>query len=106
MSRACRSSWLRRACFLNRVKSGPARELARRAMAQCHREADQRRVLRHVVAEFMESLPPTPSLNDFAEALAAVAEFTALGRSPVLFDQGGEIEYAPALPKPVVIRLF
>lgn len=84
--------------LLYRVKSAPARDLARRAMAQRQREADQRRALRHVVAAFLASVaatpPPIPA--PLVEAIAALAEFTALARSPVLLDPRGEIDYIPA----------
>jgi IclR helix-turn-helix domain len=63
-----------------------------------HHEADQRRTLRLRVAEFLEdgplvaaSVPPT-----LAEGLAALAELAAMARSPILFDQRGDLEYIPA----------
>jgi len=84
--------------LLYRLKSAPARELARRAIAQLHHEADQRRTLRLRVAEFLEDVPLVaasvpPAL---AEGLAALAEFAAMARSSILFDQRGDLEYIPA----------
>ena len=84
--------------LLYRVKSAPARALARRAMAQRQREGDQRRVLRQIMAGFLESVPlsaPAMSIPTM-DAIAALAEFVALARSPVLLDQRGEIDYIPA----------
>lgn len=84
--------------LLYRVKSAPARALARRAMAQRQREGDQRRTLRHLMAGFLETVPlaPPPLSEPMLDAIAALAEFTALARSPVLLDSRGEIEYIPA----------
>ena len=84
--------------LLYRVKSAPARALARRAMAQRQREGDQRRGLREIVAAFLDTVPlgPPPLSEQMLDAIAALAEFTAVARSPVLFDQRGEIDYIPA----------
>jgi hypothetical protein len=84
--------------LLYRVKSAPARALARRAMAQRQREGDQRRMLRQLMAGFLDtvSLVPPPLSEPMLDAIAALAEFTALARSPVLLDQRGEINYIPA----------
>jgi hypothetical protein len=84
--------------LLYRVKSAPARALARRAMAQRQREGDQRRTLRHLMAGLLDTvrLAPPPLAEPTLDAIAALAEFTAMARSPVLLDQRGEIEYIPA----------
>ncbi len=89
--------------LLYRVKAAPARDLARRAIAQQqHAEADQRQALREIVAAYLETLlpfsPPVP--ETIAEAIAALAEFTARARSPVLFDGRGEIDYIPEVEAP------
>jgi hypothetical protein len=83
--------------LLYRLKRAPARALARAALAQRQREADQRRALRLVVAEFLDQLPLVPAELPPAitEALAALAEFAALARSPVFFDARGEVELVP-----------
>ncbi len=88
--------------LLYRVKSPLAREVARRAMGQRQREADQRRRLRRLVADFLETVPLDPPAIPpaFAEALAALAEFTAVARSPILFDTRGEIDLIPAPESP------
>jgi hypothetical protein len=84
--------------LLLRVKSANPRALARRAMAQRQREGDQRRVLRQIVAEFLPTvnLRPPPMSDAIKEAVASLAEFTALARSQVMFDARGEIDYIPA----------
>jgi hypothetical protein len=80
--------------LLYRVQSAPAWALARRAMAQRQREGDQRRMLRQIMAAFLDmvSLAPPPLSDPMLDAIAALAEFTALARSPVLLDQRGEID--------------
>ena len=84
--------------LLLRVKCADPRALARRAMAQRQRESDQRRVLRQIVAEFLPTvnLRPPPMSDAIKEAVASLAEFTALARSQVMFDARGEIDYIPA----------
>jgi hypothetical protein len=84
--------------LLLRVKSADPRALARRAMAQRQREGDQRRALRRIVAEFLPTvrLTPPPMSEGMKEAVASLAEFTALARSQVMFDARGEIDYIPA----------
>lgn len=84
--------------LLYRVKSAAPRALARRAMAQRHREGDHRRKLRQLMAAFLETVDLTPpALSEpMLDAIAALAEFTAMARSPVLLDQHGEIDYIPA----------
>ncbi len=82
-----------------RVKSAKAREVARRAMVQRGREGDRRRALRLIVADFLKEVPLDPLVIPPAleEAIAAMAEFTALARSPILFDRlRGEIELIPS----------
>jgi hypothetical protein len=83
--------------LLYRVPRAEGRALARAALDQRQREADQRRTLRHIVAEFLEAVPlePVGFSEVTLEALAALAEFTALARSPVFFDSRGEIDLIP-----------
>lgn len=85
--------------LMYRVKSAPARTLARRAIEQGSTwEQDQRQALRRVVTGYLETLlpvaPPTP--GPVVAAVAALAEFTARARSPVFFDRrSGEIDLIP-----------
>jgi len=84
--------------LLYRIKGAPARDLAMRAIKQQSTwEQDQRRELREIVAAYVESLLPVPPPmpEPIIEAIAALAEFTAKARSPVLFDSRGEIDYIP-----------
>jgi predicted transcriptional regulator len=82
-----------------RVRSAPARELARRAIEQgATWEKDQRQTLRQIVAAYIDTLlpvaPPTPA--PVVEAVAALAEFTAKARSPVFTDaKSSEIDLIP-----------
>jgi hypothetical protein len=50
------------------------------------------------MAAFLETVDLTPpALSEpMLDAIAALAEFTAMARSPVLLDQHGEIDYIPA----------
>lgn len=90
--------------LLYRVRNAPARQLARRAIAQTATyQEQQRQTLREIVATFLgEILPVAPPMPDsMMEAIAALAEFTAIARSPVLYDpRGGEIELIPAPEAP------
>jgi hypothetical protein len=83
--------------LLYRVKRADGRTLARAALAQRQREADQRRALRLAVSGFLDAVPLEPPELPPAtgEALAALAEFSALARSPVFFDARGEIDLIP-----------
>jgi hypothetical protein len=83
--------------LLSRVRTAPARTLARRALEQRSREADQRRRLRQLVADFLTCVPlePPPIPSDISEGLCALAEFAAVARSPIHFDYRGEIDYIP-----------
>ena len=82
---------------LYRVRGPVPHLLARRAIGQRQREGDQRRVLRQCVAAFLDTVPLAPPTLSLAmvDAIASLAEFTALARSPVLFDQRGDLELAP-----------
>ncbi len=83
---------------LYRVRGPEAHQLALRAIGQRQREGDQRRILRHLVADFLATVPPAPPPTmspRVVEAIASLAEFTALARSPVFFDQRGDLELAP-----------
>ncbi len=84
--------------LLHRVKSAPARDLARRAIAQRQHEGEQRARLRSLVADFLAGLSSVPPLvpASVEEAIAALAEFAALARSPILFNPRGEIDLIPA----------
>jgi len=80
------------------VKTAPARALARRAIGQRQREGDQRRSLREHMAAFLSAVPlEAPTMPEpIFEGIAALAEFVARSRSPVLLDPRGEIDYIPA----------
>jgi hypothetical protein len=89
--------------LLYRVKSASSRSQARRAIAQSSAaETDQRQGLRTIVASFLDHVVPMPPpmSADITEAIAALAEFTAVARSPIIFDQRGEIEYIPTAEAP------
>ena len=85
--------------LMYRVKGAPPRRLALRAIEQHSSfEADQRDGLKRVVAEYVEGLLPVgPPMSDtIVQGVAALAEFTALARSPVFFDRRtGEIDLIP-----------
>jgi hypothetical protein len=83
--------------LLSRVRTAPPRALARRALEQRSREADRRRRLRQLVAEFLVSVPlhPPEISPEIREGLCALAEFAAVARSPIHFDYRGEIDYIP-----------
>jgi hypothetical protein len=90
--------------LLYRVQGAPARKIAQRALG--HQAADSgsaRKALRDVVRGFLEEFPldPPPIPPAFTEALAALAEFVAVARSPVFFDsKGGDIEFIPPPESP------
>ena len=50
------------------------------------------------MAAFLDTVPlsPPPLSERMLDAIAGLAEFTAVARSPVPFDQRGEIDYIPA----------
>jgi len=85
--------------IIYRLKTPPARSLARRAIAQqTAMVADLRNTLREIVAQFLDTLlpvsPPMPA--EVAEGLAALAEYTSIARSPVKWnDRRDEIEFVP-----------
>jgi hypothetical protein len=83
--------------ILYRVRACTPHLLAARAIGQRQREGDQRRVLRDLVATFLDTVPLAPPSmpSPMVEAIASLAEFTALARSPVFFDQRGDLELAP-----------
>jgi IclR helix-turn-helix domain len=83
--------------LLYRIPPPPAREMAKRALQQRSREADQRRKLRGMVGEFLSEVAiASPTIPPaMLEGLAAMAEFTAKARSPIVFDQRGEMELIP-----------
>jgi hypothetical protein len=83
--------------LLFRLHAPPSREIARRALDQRAREMDQRRHLRDIVTDFLTGIPlaAPPYPSTYREGLAALAEFTALARSPIIFDARGEIELIP-----------
>jgi hypothetical protein len=83
--------------LLSRVRTAPARALARRALQQRSREADWRRRLRQLVADFLATVPlvPPPISPEISEGLCALAEFAAVARSPIHFDYRGDIDYIP-----------
>jgi len=75
--------------LLYRVKGAPARVLARRAILQrASYEEQQRKNLRLIVAEYLETLLPVapPMPEPITDGIIALAEFTAKARSPVFFD--------------------
>jgi hypothetical protein len=84
--------------LLARLRTALPRDLARRALDQRSREADRRRHLRQLVGEFLEGVPLAPVTLplEMREGLCALAEFTAVSRSPIHFDHKGEIDYIPA----------
>lgn len=86
--------------LLYRVPRAEGRALARAALGQRQQEAEHRRTLRRLVAAFVDSLTLSVPAFDpvIAEGLAALAEFTALARSPVFFDARGE--HISLIPEP------
>ncbi len=89
--------------LLYRVPGAPARILAGRALRQqAGEEVEQRKELRRIVLDYLERLPttPPPIPEPMIDGLAALAEFVALARSPVIFDYRGVIEYIPTPEAP------
>ena len=81
--------------LIYRIKTAPARDFARQAMAQQQTyEAEQRCALRTIVASFLDTLLPVapPMPEPITEGIAALAEFAAAARSPVLWDRQNNIE--------------
>ena len=75
--------------LLYRVKGAPARVLARRAILQrSSYEESQRKNLRQIVANYLETLLPVapPMPEPITDGIIALSEFTAKARSPVFFD--------------------
>src|SRR5262249_42656893 len=71
--------------LMYRLKSAPDRTLAEHAIKQQSMwEQEQRKTLRHVVAEYLESLNPLPPPmpEPIKDGIVALARFTALARSP------------------------
>lgn len=88
-------------CF--RVKSAPAQDLARRAIAQTATpEREQRQRLRAVVAAFVETIleVPPPMPEPIEDGIIGLATLAASARSPVLYDARNCIELIPEPESP------
>jgi hypothetical protein len=87
-----------------RVRSAPARTLARRAMAQqSSPQHETRAALQQMVAAFLVDLLPIapPMPEAIQEGIAALSEFTAMARSPVFTDpRNGEVDLVPPCEQP------
>jgi hypothetical protein len=86
-----------------RVPSATRRALAGRAIAQGKTwEQDQRNELCRIVASYVDTLLPVakPVPEPIIDGLAALADFTARARSPVIFNQRGDIELLPGIEGP------
>ncbi len=86
-----------------RVPTAPRRELAQRAIAQGRTyERAQREALCRLVADYLDSLlpvaPPVPP--EMVAGIVALADFASRARSPVIFNQRGDVELMPGVEAP------